>query len=205
MSLHVIAKRSLRLGLAVALVATGATFVATSSASAGSDPSPSYGENPAPAGSVTFIAPTCDVDTVTVHGTDATPPGTYGGIVYHLSSNQVDEDQTEVNTGETFTLVSQPIAFGETVDFTVSAMLDTSVGDTPLVTIDTFSVTRPSESSCTPTPTPTPTETPTPTPTSSPTATPTPTPVVTPTPVATKPVVVPKKPAAVVPKVVSTD
>ena len=110
--------------------------------------------NPNPAGSVTFVQPSCTVDHVVANITDATPPGVgpgYAGIWYYLVSSRGAESQTpdSVDRLSSFALNSQPMAFGETVTFTVKAQLDTPEGSPQLVTIDSFTATR-SSSGCGP-------------------------------------------------------
>jgi len=109
--------------------------------------------NPNPAGSVSFVQPSCTVDHVVANITDATPPGVgpgYAGIWYYLVSSRGAESQTpdSVDRLSSFALNSQPMSFGETVTFTVKAQLDTPEGSPPLVVIDSFTATRPNASSC---------------------------------------------------------
>src|SRR5680860_1032463 len=112
--------------------------------------------NPDPSGSVTFAQPTCKVDKVVVNITDTTGPGVgpgYAGIFYWLVSNRGTESQTSspgnsldsVDRLSSFTLSSKALALGETVNFTVKARLDTSVGSPQVVVIRSFTATRPND------------------------------------------------------------
>ncbi|MBC7868771.1 hypothetical protein H7X69_01150 [Candidatus Saccharibacteria bacterium] len=110
-------------------------------------------ENPDPAGSGLVVQPGCVVDHAVVTVTDATPPGVgpgYAGIFYYLTSSRGEESRSpdSVDRLSSFTLNSNPIAFGETVVLTVKAQLDTPEGAPQLVTIANFTATRSTSASC---------------------------------------------------------